>query len=766
MNILSHAKSLIVKICCFSALALAACSGGGGSTATAPDTTNLSVAYGNASNAVVTPLYSSLDPELLPGVDPAANHAATVVQTYSPAQIRVAYQMPALPTGLSYATTSTNGLTAAQLASLGAGQTIYIIGAFDDPHIATELDAFNRQFNLPPCIGVSIASTQSLPLAAASTADLCKFSKVYAGSSAPSGGTLSPTAPSYDSGWATEMALDVQWAHATAPLARIILIEAADSNQASITNAIALANSMGSGVVSMSFGAAEDTTTSSLDNLFGQTGMTYVAATGDTGTASGPMWPSVSPLVLAVGATTLSSYTASARTESAWSSTGGGTSQYVALPGYQNSSVLGFNLPKRSVADVSFNGDPYTGQYVYTIDSNNSGKWLSVGGTSLGTPQWAGIVSVLNAQKSLANQGRVGLLQSSIYPVATSGGGLWGANKPFSDVTSGSSGSIPAGVGYDIPTGLGTPNLTPLICLVSGSNSCSTPMPNPGSAAPVLSGQTINGTAGKALAFNVQYSAVTGDLLSWRLSSAPAVTGMTINSSGQVTWPSPVQGTYSVTVTATDSTNHTSGSAVFAVSIAAANTPTPIPVNLSGNAGVAFTYQFPTYVSSNGDLLSYNSQTSLTPTAGTVTTSVPAGLTLGNSGQLSWSNPVQGTYHLTVTANDTSTTPAISYPFNLTLTIGSALHGPTIQSTSYTGTTNRALSGSIAITDTDNNVTRINLSIMGAPSGMQFYVIQGGLAFTWPRPVAGTYTFTVKAVDATTGHNNLSTTATETITIH
>ena len=165
------------------------------------------------------------------------------------------------------------------------------------------------------------------------------------------------------------------------------------------------------------------------------------------------------------------------------------------------------------------------------------------------------------------------------------------------------------------------------------------------------------------------------------------------------------------------------------------------------------------------DLLTYTSA-SLAATPGTSTTSVPAGLTLSSTGQLSWSNPVQGTYQLTVTATDNNYSPAISYPFNITLNIGPALHGPTIQSTRFTGTASSALNGSITITDTDSNVTRINLGISGAPAGMQFRVNRGNLTLYWPSPVTGSYTFTVTAVDATPGHNSLTTTATETVTIN
>ena len=117
-----------------------------------------------------------------------------------------------------------------------------------------------------------------LPLASAST-DGCTFSVVYATSS----GGMTASAPAYNSGWATEIALDVQWVHATAPMARIVLIEAPDSGIASIANAVALANAMGPGVVSLSLGANEGSWVSSVDSVFYGTGMSYAAATGDNG---------------------------------------------------------------------------------------------------------------------------------------------------------------------------------------------------------------------------------------------------------------------------------------------------------------------------------------------------------------------------------------------------------------------------------------------------------------------------------------------------
>ena len=205
-------------------------------------------------------------------VTPAATGGAA--STYSPAQIRAAYSLPTLPAAGTV-------LTASQAAQLGAGQTIYIVDAQHDPNVAAELAAFNQKFGLPACATRTISPGAALPLAAASTTAGCEIAVVYG----TAVGTMTPAAPAYDAGWATEIALDVQWAHATAPLARIVLIEAPDASLNSLLGAVKLANAMGPGSVSMSFGGGEGSWTSSVDSAFAGTGMTYLAATGDSGAA-------------------------------------------------------------------------------------------------------------------------------------------------------------------------------------------------------------------------------------------------------------------------------------------------------------------------------------------------------------------------------------------------------------------------------------------------------------------------------------------------
>ena len=181
-----------------------------------------------------------------------------------------------------------------------------------------------------------------------------------------SAGDITASIPDYNSAWASEAALDVQWAHATAPLARLVLIEAQNANLSSMLGAIKLANRMGPGVVSMSFGCAEGSWTNTMDTLFASDSMSYLAATGDQGPELA--WPAVSPRVLAVGGTTLRYADGAARTESSWLATGGGFSAYTPAPTYQNGAIYGLaGRAMRGVADVALNADPNTGQYVARI---------------------------------------------------------------------------------------------------------------------------------------------------------------------------------------------------------------------------------------------------------------------------------------------------------------------------------------------------------------------------------------------------------------
>lgn len=388
---------------------------------------------------------------------------------YLPADIRAAYGLPALPASWS-------GLSASQLASYGAGQTIYIVDAGSSPaNVLSDLNAFSTATGLPTCTSAAAQVPMPTPGAA------CNFVLAYSNNA----GQLTATAPPQAAGWAMEIALDVEWAHAMAPLAQIVLIESPGPDF-TLYYAVALANSMAGangGVVSMSWGATESSSfnggSSVLNPFFSGTGMTYLAATGDNGEAV--IIPAAHPKVLAVGGTSLIYYASTtSRTEVVWNNpgtygTGGGISGYTSIPVYQQHTVLipgeptlscGSNF--RAVADVSMNGDPSTGVVVY----ENGTRYTGVGGTSLSTPTFAGILAVANAQRALAGSGALGDIHTFMYTNVFGNASVYAAS--LNDITQGNNATAAgcllyngspdvtgatctAAVGYDIPTGLGTP---------------------------------------------------------------------------------------------------------------------------------------------------------------------------------------------------------------------------------------------------------------------------------------------------------------------
>jgi hypothetical protein len=635
------------------------------------------------------------------GAKPLAS--GTVVATYTPAQIRAAYGLPALPAAGSVP-------SAAQAAGLGAGQTVYVIAAMHNPNVAAELAAFNQKFGLPGCTDVAIAPNATLPLAAAPK-DRCVLSVVYS----TAAGAMTAAAPAYDATWSTEISLDVQWAHAIAPLARIVLIEAPDASVDSLAAAVRLANAMGRGVVSMSFGAPEGRWGATLDGAFAGADMSYVAATGDSGAAVN--WPAVSTRVLAIGGTSLSYGSGQARSETAWSSTGGGASAYTASPSYQSASVPGMgSATARRVADVSFNADPTTGQYVAVISPGNSTVgWVSAGGTSLSAPQWAGVLAIANALRARASQPPLARPHALLYGAVA--GSTANYSAAFADIRTGANGTCAgctAAAGYDIPTGLGTPHAAALLPLLTGAPS--TPV------APVVAAGAINGTAGVPLSFAASVNAA--NPLSYSLSGAPS--GMGVSAAGVISWTAPVAGNYSVKLTAVDTVTGLSGEGVYSIAIAAPTPPQVTAATVSGTAGVAWSHQVG-IVARNPVSLG--------------ATGMPSGMSLAASGILSWANPRQGTYSVTLTATDTRT--GLSGQAVVKLTVG-APRAPVVTGASVSGRVGAALSFAVAV----QSANPVNYSLSGAPAGMS---ISGAGVVSWPAPVAGNYAVTVSATDPKTG---------------
>lgn len=638
---------------------------------------------------------------------PDAGGTGAPIVTYSPAQIRAAYGLPPIPSNLA-------GLTALQSAQFGAGSTIYVVDAQHDPFAYSELLALSQLFGLPSCSQVTLASNAPLPLSTPS-ANGCEFLQV---ASTKSGG-ISASMPAYDPSWATEIALDVQWAHAIAPFARIVLIEAPDASLGGLSGAIQLANKMGPGVVSMSFGGAEGDYVTSMDSYFQTTGMSYFAATGDGG--AGVSWPAVSPYVVAVGGTSLTYGGSGARSETVWSLTGGGISAYEPTPSYQTAAVPGLGTPAhRSVADVAFNADPNRGQYVAVIRNQTTCtfcqvSWITVGGTSLATPQWAGLAAVANAMRARAGKPPLGDLHGLLYGQVANVAANYSTD--FADITQGNDGTCATCIarkGYDTPTGLGTPNGLSLLNALAGAAVPTTP--------PVVTGATVNGAYGQVLSFTASVSAANPYTLS--LSGAPS--GMTIAPNAVVTWSAPIAGTRAVTVIAKDTKTGATGQGVYNIVVAPPPPPRVSSGSIGGSAGKALTFNV-----GIGDV-----------NPCTVTLSgAPAGMTVTPTGLVSWPRPVTGSYSITVTARDNATGSTGQGTYTVAISVPLA---PSVQSGSVSAKPGGALNFNVGIADANP----YTVSLSGAPSGMS---IGGSGTVNWANPIAGNYTVTVIAKDSKTG---------------
>ena len=306
----------------------------------------------------------------------------------------------------------------------GTGQTIAIIDAYRNPNIAGDLAQFDSYFGLPAPPSFSILNQ-------------------YGGSNV-SGITA-------DGGWAGEIALDVEWAHAIAPGAGLILIEANSASNSDLWTAVDTArNIAGVTAISMSFGSPESGSDTSDNAHFttpsGHAGITFFAATGDSGSPG--CFPAYSPNVVAVGGTSLSLSGGTYLGETAWASSGGGQSAFQAKSSYQ-SSVNASNF--RQTPDVAFDADPNTGVAVYDSYNGGSTPWYQFGGTSLAAPCWAGLIAI--ADQMRASQG----LGSLDGPSQTLPKLYALPSADFHDITSGSNGGFSAKSGYDEVTGRGTP---------------------------------------------------------------------------------------------------------------------------------------------------------------------------------------------------------------------------------------------------------------------------------------------------------------------
>jgi subtilase family serine protease len=398
----------------------------------------------------------------------------------------------------------------------GQGMTIAIIDSFGNPNMASDLQVFNDQMGLPHMCGEP---------GAACSASTPTFDHVYFNGKtmvkAPPPGSHAPGIQTRNI-WALEVALDVEWAHAIAPGANILNVTTNPAETLGVQGFPAMMNAEQyivdhhlATVISQSFASAEDafSSTQSLQNLrhafisAAASGVTMLGSSGDGGTANSSFtpvsnpttfpfptveWPASDPLVTGVGGTYLCTDPITGtgvdntdppvncqnqpNREVGWIASGGGFSHIFGTPSYQSSLPAGSTPigPMRGVPDIAYQASARTGVLVYDTapgDADSglicptgdpcSAGWYVVGGTSSGSPQWAGLVAIAD---QIAGHG-LGLLNPKLYALAS--GPNYGAY--FYDVTTGNNQAnpsipgYPATTGWDPVTGLGTPNAALLL---------------------------------------------------------------------------------------------------------------------------------------------------------------------------------------------------------------------------------------------------------------------------------------------------------------
>src|SRR5712664_3083833 len=339
--------------------------------------------------------------------------SATVVGL-TPSQIRHAYGFDLL------SCSSSN--------TCGSGQTVAIVDAFNDPNIQSDLNTFDTQFSLPTCNTSNGCFTIATP---------------------PTQGS-----PKTNRGWALEISLDVEWAHAIAPGAKILLVEAATNSFANLFGAVDFAASQtGVHQVSMSWGGGEFSSEASNDGHFQVSGVTFFASSGDGG--HGLIYPSASPFVVSVGGTTLTLGSGgNVVSETAWSGSGGGISAFETEPSYQTNYPIPSTGGLRGNPDVSYDADPASGVAVFdSLGDQGLKNWIQIGGTSAGAPQWAALIAIANAGRPspLGSTSSTTPTNVALYNIAKS---AYSTNHR--DITSGTNGSCgtlcTASTNYDFVT--------------------------------------------------------------------------------------------------------------------------------------------------------------------------------------------------------------------------------------------------------------------------------------------------------------------------
>ena len=341
-----------------------------------------------------------------PGTAGRVAAASAAPAGFGPADLQSAYHLP------------TTG---------GANQTVAIVDAGDDPTAEADLAVYRSTFGLPAC----------------TTANGC-FTKVN------ERGAATPLPA--DVGWGVEEALDLDMVSAACPQCKILLVEADQPTGTDLGLSVNTAVKLGATEVSNSYGATESSVTPGDAAYYTHPGTAIVASSGDNGYGI-PSEPAVFSSVVSVGGTSLTKATnARGWSETAWFGAGSGCSAWVDKPSWQTDP----NCPGRMVADVSADADPNTGPAIYVTDTPDlqglPSGWSVVGGTSASSPFIAGVIALAGNPAKYADA-------SAFYAPSAQAGlndVVGGTNGIFQDC--GGDYQCNAVVGYDGPTGMGTPN--------------------------------------------------------------------------------------------------------------------------------------------------------------------------------------------------------------------------------------------------------------------------------------------------------------------
>ncbi|GAC1589677.1 MAG: peptidase S8 [Candidatus Velthaea sp.] len=415
VNLRNHYFALAAGV--LAAALLTACSGGGGTSSVLP-------------TAGTAPAAGAIAPQTSFRQELAAGHIAPSCDAAAPGEARCfAYVVTEIGrVALGYrpsSSTTPAGYGPADLQAAyalnttgGAGRTIAIVDAYNAATLESDLGVYRSTYGLPPC----------------TTANGC-FRKVN-----QTGGT---TLPKNNASWGQETSLDVDMVSANCPNCKILVVEANSASVSNLSAAVNTAASLGAVAISNSYGGSESSTETSFAPAYNHAGVAITASNGDSG--YGAQVPAAFNTLTAVGGTTLSrASNTRGWTETVWSGSGSGCSAYISKPSWQQDP----NCTNRMIGDVAYIGDPNTGVAVYDSTAyRGSVGWLVFGGTSVGSPAIAAIYGLSGTTVSDASY-------------------TYAHTSSLNDVTTGSNGTCPFAyycngeIGYDGPTGNGTPNGT------------------------------------------------------------------------------------------------------------------------------------------------------------------------------------------------------------------------------------------------------------------------------------------------------------------